>query len=323
LKDKIRITIDYFNERRDNILAIKGTTPNLFGATLPAYNLGKMKNSGFDGEINFNSSLGKFNYWLKGVFTLTHNLIEFQDEVVQTYPYQYRTGQRYGQSFGLLVEGIYNTWQEVNDVNRPVSSYVSNKLQPGDFKYKDVNGDGIINSFDQIPLGYSAFPEQAFGFSFGGQYRRFDFSVLLQGSGNYTHLASKKFNRGFQENGSTLSYLLDRSWTWQKYEMGIVSDFPHLSSSSSQTNNYNSNSFWLEDASYVRLKNFEVGYTLSPNALMKIGISSVRFYVNGSNIYTWSKLLPGEDPETPTYNDGNNEPYPLTKTFNFGINVKF
>ena len=322
-KDKFRIIVDYFDERRDNILANKGTTPDLFGATLPAYNLGKMKNGGFDGEINYNNKVGNFNYWLKGVFTLTHNLIEFQDEVVQTYPYQYRTGQRYGQTFGLLVEGIYNTWQEVNDVNRPVSSYVSNKLQPGDFKYKDVNGDGIINSFDQIPLGYSAFPEQAFGFSFGGDFRRFDFSVLFQGSGKYTHSASKKFNRGFQESGSTLSYLLDRSWTWQKYEAGITSDFPHLSSSSSQTNNYNSNSFWLENATYVRLKNIEIGYTLSPKALKQIGISSVRFYANGSNIYTWSKLLPGEDPEIPTYSDGNNEPYPLTMTFNGGINVKF
>lgn len=322
-KDKIRITIDYFDEKRSNILANKGTIPDMFGAAAPAYNLGKMENGGWDGEINYNNRLGDFNYFMKAVVTLTHNIVQFRDEVVQTYAYQYRTGQRYGQNFGLIAEGIYNTWQEVNDPNRPVSSYNSNRLQPGDFRYKDVNGDGKIDSFDQVPIGYSAFPEQTFGFSFGGDFKRFDFSVLLQGSGKYTHNASKKFNRGYQENGSTMTYLLDRSWTWQKYAAGITSDFPHLSSSSSQSNNYNLNTFWAEDASYVRLKNVEIGYTLNPKALKRLGVGSLRFYVNGSNLYTWSKLLPGEDPEIPTYDDGNNEPYPLTMVFNAGLNVKF
>jgi len=322
-KDKIRVTIDYFDERRDNILANKGTVPDIFGATLPAYNFGKMRNGGLDGEINFYSKVGNFNYWLKGVFTLTHNMIEFQDEVTRTYSYQNRTGQRYGQSFGYVVEGIYNTWEEVNDANRPVSSFNSNKIQPGDFKYKDVNGDGIINDFDQVPIGYSAFPEQSFGFSFGGDFKGIDFSVLFQGSSHVTHLTSKKFNRGWQEDGSAVSYLLERSWSPENYAAGIKTDFPHVSSSSAQVHNYQPNTFWQEDASYTRLKNIEVGYMLSPQFLKEMGIHSVRLYLNGNNLITWSNMFRGEDPEIPNYSDSNNEPYPITKTINVGINVKF
>jgi len=322
-KDKIRLTIDYFDERRDNILANKGTIPNILGATLPAYNFGKMKNGGVDGEINYTDKVGKLNYWLKGIFTITHNVVQFQDEVNRPYSYQLRTGQRFGQEFGLVAEGVYNSWEEVNDANRPVSAYNSNKIQPGDFRYKDVNGDGIINEFDQVPIGYSAFPEQSYGFSFGGDFKGFDISVLFQGITNFSHLASKKFYKGWQEDGSAIAYLNERSWTQEKYIAGIKTDFPHVSASSSQVHNYESNTFWLEDASFLRLKNVEVGYTLTSYVLKRLGVRSVRVYLNGNNLLTWHNMLPGEDPEIPNYSDGNNEPYPLTKTYNGGINVKF
>ena len=323
-KDKLRITLDYFNEKRDNILANRGTIPNIIGATLPAYNFGRMENGGWDGEINYYGKVGNsFNYWIKGILTLTHNVILFQDEVKRTYAYQSQTNQRYGQVFGFIAEGVYNTWQEVNDANRPVSSFNSNKIQPGDFKYKDVNGDGIIDQFDMVPIGYSAFPEKTFGFSFGFDYKGFDVSVLFQGATDYSHLTSKKFNRGWQEDGSAVSFLLDRSWTWEKYAAGIATDFPHISSSASQNNNYQTNTFWLEDASFLRLKNIEIGYTFKSGLINKLGLSSVRIYLTGNNIYTWDKLLPGEDPDIPTYDAANNEPYPITKTFNGGLSVKF
>jgi len=324
LNDKIKITLDYFNEKRDNILATRGTTPDVLGATLPAYNFGIMKNGGLDGEINFFDKIGKsFNYWLKGVITLTHNVVLYKDEVKKTYSYQSETNQRFGQFYGLVVEGIYNTWTEVNDVNRPVYAYNSNKIQPGDFKYKDVNGDGIIDDFDRVPIGYSSFPEKSFGFSFGINYKGFDFSILFQGATDYSHLTSKKFSKGWQEDGSAVAYLLDRSWTSEKYQAGIATDFPHISSSSSQTSNYQPNTFWVEDASFMRLKNLELGYTLNPVFVTKLGVKSIRFYLTANNLYTWSHMFPGEDPEIPTYDDGNYEPYPITRTFNTGFNIKF
>src|SRR5690606_8495316 len=121
-RDKIRITADLFQENRNNILASLGTVPTIVGANLPAYNLGKMKNSGFDGDISFNSRINEFIYWVKANYTYAHNVIEFRDEPSRTFSYQTRTGQRYGQFFGLVADGFYNTWEEVNDPSRPNST---------------------------------------------------------------------------------------------------------------------------------------------------------------------------------------------------------
>lgn len=329
-KDKIRITADYFSERRDNILSSKQTVPNILGASLPAYNLGKMKNGGVDGEITFNNRAGKFNYWIKYIFTLTNNKILFQDETVKLWDYQRTTGQRYGQNYGWICEGFYNTWTEVNDAMRPFSNLGSNMLQPGDFRYKDINGDGIIDNYDQAPIGYSSFPDRTFGLSFGGDFLGFDISILFTAAGHVTRRVGKTQFIAFAEGVNAIDYLADRSWTYDKYLAGIKTDFPHLSANaaaqtnnvqSNTQNNTQSNTFWNENSTYVRLKNVELGYTISPAFLKRIGISSTRVYFTGANLFNWDKLLPGEDPETPT--SGTSEPYPITKTYNLGINVKF
>ncbi len=321
--DKIRLTFDFFKENRDNILTKKTSTPIIVGANMPAYNMGKMKNGGFDGEINFRDKIQNFNYWLKGVYTYAHNEIEFMDEVNPSYPYMRRTGQRYNQYFGFIAEGFYNTWEEVNDPNRPVSSFQNNRIQPGDVKYKDVNGDGVIDSFDMVPIGYSDFPEVTYGFSLGGEWKGFDFSVLFQGSSNVSFRASKKSNRGFQEDGSAIDYLKDYSWTPERYANGEEIRFPHLSASASQIHNYQASTLWIRDASYIRLKNAEIGYSFTGKLIKKLGLAKARIYANGNNLITWDNLFPGEDPEIPTYNDGNYEPYPIVRTINFGLNLNF
>jgi TonB-linked SusC/RagA family outer membrane protein len=179
-KDRLSLTADYFVENRDNILSNLQTVPAIIGASLPAYNLGKMKNSGFDGDFTFREKVGKFKYWVKGNFTYAHNVVQFQDEVTKTYAYQQRTGQRLGQYFGLVSDGLYKTWDEVNDPNRPVSAWNNNKIQPGDIRYLDTNKDGKINIDDEVPIGYSNFPEKVFGLSLGGNFKGFDFSVLFK-----------------------------------------------------------------------------------------------------------------------------------------------
>lgn len=319
---KIAVTLDYFRENRDNILANLGTAPVIVGATLPAYNFGKMKNEGFDGDITYNEKFRGLNFWVKGNFTYAHNVVQFQDEVTRTFTYQNRTGQRFGQFFGLIAEGLYNTWEEVNDANRPISAWNNNKLQPGDIKYKDVNGDGRINVDDQVPIGYSNFPEKVFGMSFGASFKGFDFSVLFQGATNVSLAYNRRHNRGWFESSGAVDYLVN-SWSKERYEQGLPIWFPLLSEGDvTNKNNYQSSTFWVRDASYVRFKNLEVGYTFSKDALRKIGLSSIRAYISGNNIYTWSSVFPGLDPESPP-GITNEEPYPLTRTFNFGLNIKF
>ena len=325
LKNSLEITADWFKEERDNILANRGTIPDIVGANLPAYNLGKMENSGFEVDITYRNSISKLNYWFKANYTYAHNVVEFMDEVERKYDYQYSTGLRYGQYFGLIADGFYNTWDEVNDPARPIVEWQNNKIQPGDIKYKDINGDGYINSDDWAPIGYSNFPEKIFAVSLGGDFKGFDFSVLFQGAGNVSMLASARTQNGFsnQLGGANID-LLD-SWTQEKYENGEKITRPHLSvGGDNQVNNYLTSTFWVNDASYLRLKNAEIGYTFSNTLTRKLGLGDVRVYINASNLYTWSHVWKGLDPEAPDYvKDSNREPYPVTSTYNLGLKLNF
>ncbi len=323
LKGLIKLTGDYFVENRDNILARKQSVPNIVAATLPAYNLGKMKNSGYELEIQFNNKIGQFNYWIKGNFTQTNNVIEYQDEVTPTYPYQYRTGQRYGQYFGFVTDGYFNSWAEVNDANRPVYSFQNNKIQPGDLKIIDVNGDGVIDYDDQVPIGYSNFPGRLFGFSFGGDFKGFDFSVLFQGASDVSVLYSRSYVEPFLESREGPAYMLE-SWSQERYDAGLPINFPRFNQGYSTAGADNQSSDqWIVDGSYLRLKTAEIGYTLPKRLVSKVGMDYLRVYVNGYNLATWSGLHKGLDPESAVASSTNDDPYPVTRTINFGFNVKF
>jgi TonB-linked SusC/RagA family outer membrane protein len=330
-KDKIRFSGDWFSEKRDNILTTSNTVPDLLGAgnNMPALNIGRMKNSGIDFEVTYNDKVGNLNYWIKGNYTYAHNVVLFQDEVPNPYVYQYKTGQRNGQMFGYLSQGLFNSWEEVNDAYRPMTQWQNNRIQPGDIKMKDINGDGILDSFDGVPQQYSDFPEKIMGFSFGGNMKGLDFSVLFQAAANVTFNGQGQYIGGFNNFGGTAEYL-NNSWTAEKYANGDNIVFPHLFQMSGvNLNNPNSGGFYMANASYIRLKNVEVGYTIKDAAFLRsAGIGSARLYVNGTNLAVWtpmSKMYPGVDPENTSSfrGDFNHEPYPATMTLNFGLNVNF
>lgn len=320
--NKIKVTADYFVEKRDNILANRKNYAVLFGGVPSAMNFGKMKNGGLEFDVTYRGVYQDLNYWVRGNYTYAHNKIEYMDEVKTPYEYQQRTGQILGQYFGLICDGIYNTWEEVNDPNRPMSSWQNNKIQPGDLIYRDVNGDGIINSYDEVPIGYSNYPEIIYGLSFGGDWKGFDISVLFQGAGHVSLQYSRLYTRGFQENFSAPKSLLE-SWSQERYEQGLPIKYPHLSEgNATQKHNYQNSTFWTRDASYLRLKNVEIGYTLKSDWLKKLRMSSMRVFINGNNLITWSDMFQGVDPET-AQQATNYEPYPITKIYNIGVNIKF
>jgi TonB-linked SusC/RagA family outer membrane protein len=324
LQDRIKVTIDYFTEKRDNILTTFNTIPFVVGAQLPPYNFGKMNNEGWDGEISYNNKVNLFNYWIKGNLTYARNTIIEMDEITRLYPYLMRTGQSYGQMYGLRDNGIYNSWEEVNKANRPLYQMQNDKIQPGDIKYYDINGDGVIDGDDQIPIGYSNFPEVIFGTSIGGNFKGFDFSILFQGASNVSHRYHRREIRGFEEGSNAPDYMI-ASWTHERYQQGLPINFPRYNLGITYANaNHQSSTFNTVDASYVRLKNIEFGYTLSGKILKNIGLNSIRIYINGDNLHTWDSLLPGTDPEsTGAGLSENDRPYPVTRRLNFGLNVKF
>ena len=321
-KDKIGLTIDFFHEKREDILAQR-TTPTIIGSDMPAYNLGIMKNSGWDGEISYNDKVGDVNYYVRANYTLAKNVVEYKDEVKRNYAYSQTTGHRYQQIFGYVADGLFNTWEEVNDVNRPDYTNVgTNRVQPGDIRYVDINGDGRIDQDDQVPIGYSNIPEVTYGISLGASWKNFDVSILFQGSDRVSAIPTRSIRQGFVEDGGANAQLLE-SWTPERYANGDKITFPRFSSTTNP--NYAWSTFWLEDASYVRLKNAELGYTFRQEILKKAGIRAVRVYLNGSNLITWCNLFKGSDPEYPSGPgvDLNGDQYPVTRVFNVGFNINF
>lgn len=324
-KNHLTVSFDYFKERRNNILSNRNSAPMLIGATLPAYNMGEMENSGFEFDINYRNKIRDFNYWGRFNYSFARNKILFQDEVPEKYAYQMRTGRRVGQFYGLLFDGFYNSWEEINALDRPVSSWNNNRLQPGDMRYVDVNKDGKIDMYDMVPIGYSPTPEIIYGFSFGGSWRGFDFSALFQGA---DHVSIKYFGRALwpfiNAHNSAKSLILER-WTQERYENGEPINFPRLSMSPSRDtdNNYQDSNFWIRNARYLRLKNVEIGYTLRKNQLKALGLESLRLYVSGTNLFTWTNVI-DLDPEAPS-KGGNTEinTYPLQKIYNIGLNIQF
>ncbi|MCF0054789.1 SusC/RagA family TonB-linked outer membrane protein [Dyadobacter sp. CY356] len=322
-KDKIKFTADLFSEQRSDILATRQSISSISGLSQPANNLGKMENKGFETDISYSGNVGQLGYRIGANYSFARNKVLFRDEVPNVYAYQNRTGQRLGQNFGLIAQGLYNSWEEVNDPSRPVYSYSNNKVQPGDIKYLDYNGDGQINDFDAVPIGYSNLPEKTFGASLGLNFKGFDISVLFQGVGNVSHYYTR-FQRGTgygQAPPEGSADYMNESWTAQRYAAGLPINFPRFSVNSNP--NGAGSSYWLADASYVRIKNAEIGYRFDQGILKKLGMSSCRIYVNANNLFTWKKMYPGIDPENTSTGDTNTEPYPLVRTINAGLNLNF
>lgn len=325
LKNHLTVSFDYFKERRNNILSNRNSAPMLIGASLPAYNMGEMENAGFELDVNYRNNIRDFNYWGRFNYSFARNKILFQDEVPEKYAYQMRTGRRVGQFYGLLFDGFYNSWEEINALDRPVSSWNGNRLQPGDMRYVDVNKDGKIDMYDMVPIGYSPTPEIIYGFSVGCSWRGIDFSALFQGA---SHVSIKYFGRALwpfiNAHNSAKTLILER-WTQERYERGEAINFPRLSMSPSRDtdNNYQDSNFWIRNADYLRLKNVEIGYTFRKSQLKALGLESLRLYVSGTNLFTWTDVI-DLDPEAPSKGGATEiNTYPLQKIYNVGINVQF
>jgi TonB-linked SusC/RagA family outer membrane protein len=317
-KSKLSLTADYFSENRDNILWYRGTIPAFVAATLPKVNLGKVANKGVEFDVSWRNSIQDFSYWLNGNFSFARNKILYRDEAPMPYDWMNQTGFSVGQYKGYVTNGFYNTQEEVD--NRPYYAFSGTPVQRGDLKFVDINGDGIINEQDIVPIGFSsALPEIGYGVSFGATYKSFDFSVLFQGVGNSSLLLREMSGWAFdQQWRSTLAVFKER-WSVERYEAGETITQPRLSSNGATSINAVTSDFLLKNSDYLRLKNVEIGYKLPKALLKKIGITSGRIYVNGNNLLTFTSLK-NVDPESKSTSGSY---YPLTRVFNIGVNLQF
>lgn len=320
LQGKFSFEGDYFQEDRDGILINLQTIPMIVAAELPAANLGKVQNKGFEMQGRWRSNIGNLNYELSGNMSFARNKILFADEPVLEYEWLQETGFSVGQTKAKRTEGLYNSWQEVN--NRPYYGFYGNAVQPGDIKYVDINGDGLINFLDIVPTGFSKIPEITWGSSFRIQFKKFEMYVLFQGAQNIWSNFRLSLGNAFQYGTrATLKEHVNR-WNQERYEAGETITRPRLSNDSALSPNGEAagySDFWMVDASYLRLKNLELSYRFDNLSLNKIGIESLRIYLNGNNLITLSDVDVG-DAEM-----GSNTQmvYPLVRVFNAGINITF
>ena len=251
-------------------------------------------------------------------FNYAKNNVQYVDEpeLPAGYAYRYRQqGYSYGQNFGMVADGYWNSAAEIKNSGL---TFVGVQPRPGDLKFEDTNHDGVIDDKDEAPIGYSNVPQYTYAATLSATYKQFDVSVLFQGVFNVSNYFT---GFGVYENSNNVpdyrSRMVD-AWTPERAAAGLPITFPALSTSQSSSEAL-PNSFFLENTSYLRLKNAEIGYSLPTSIAGKIGAQRIRFYANGLNLLTWDKMKDKDfDPET-----ANSLTYPIIKTFNFGVNVTF
>lgn len=328
IKDKLNVTGEFFNEKRNNILVTSGVIPSPYGVpqgnTAPL-NLGKVSNEGFEIQAGWNDKIGSVSYFIKANYSFARNKIDYRAEAPYPYPWMNATGFAIGQYKGLLTNGFYNTQEELK--NRPYNTFGGNNARLGDLKFKDITGDGILNNQDMVPIGYSNLPQVAYNLSVGFSYKGFDISALFIGTAKgsfpqFNYILSTPFAKN---GGAVLQNMYDGHWTAEKLAKGATITYPEISFSGGQSNNNVLSDFWLKSNNFHRLKNLELGYSFKAEFLSHAGIKSMRLYANGNNLLTWgSNLVPGIDPEQA---DAGKNSYgylfPLTKTYNLGLNIQF
>lgn len=316
---QLNITGDFFIEKRNNILVNLGTIPALVAANLPAANVGEVKNKGYEVEVKWAQSINnQLSYYISANIAYTKNRILYRDEPTPPYYWMAQTGFSVGQLKGYRTNGLYNTRAEVS--NRPFYSFAGNAIQRGDLKYVDIDGDGIIDQNDIVPVGYSnEIPEYSGGISAGLNYKGFDFSVLFSGVTNFSGLFIDGWGNAYIPLWrQTLSKFMER-WNEERYEKGATINYPRLSNTLTTNPNAQNSDFLAVDMSYIRLKNIEIGYTVNTSLSRKKGIERIRFYVNGNNLFLWS----GFKDMDPDATDGSRMLYPPMRVINCGLNVQF
>lgn len=307
---KLSGSIDYFYEKRTDILAKASTDPVIHAMSLPVLNLGIVSNKGVELNLKWNHKINSFRYWTNLNVSYAKNKIVYQDEVPSEYTYTLKTGHPVGQPFGLKVRGFY--YEGMEDVAD--HSYV---LKEGDVVYEDLNHDGKIDDNDKTAIGYPSYPLLNAGLTLGFEYKGFDFSMLWVGATKTSRVLEETFRKPLGEtyDRSLMSHQFTDRWT---PETAATAKLPRATIDGVK-NNYRDSELWVKDASYLRLKNIEIGYNFRLPFMPKIGMEKMRVFMTGYNLLTFDKLKIS-DPESMS---SGVPQYPVMRVINFGLNVSF
>ena len=305
LFNSLNITADYFYDQRYDILLKREAWPESLGyyTAKPWANKGKVDNWGFEFSSTFNRRLAKdLVMELRGNFTYTQNKYVDVDDPIYRYPWQSSTGKPLSRIEGFIADGLFTSQEEIN--NSPVQNLGSTP-KPGDIKYRDITGDGIIDDFDKTMISeYGGMPRIQYGFGASLRYKDFDFGVFFNGS------AKRKIMTGLmspfgQNDNNVFKFIADNYWSEENPDPNAA--YPRLGLQSSETqNNSHSSTYWMRNGNFIRFKMIEVGYSF------KYG----RLYLSGDNLAVFSPFKQW-DPEL-SWNT-----YPLQRVFNLGVQLTF
>ena len=324
LFSKFTLTVDMFKDTRKNIFMKRDHIPGtvgLSGGQIPWANVGKMENMGFDGTMAYSDKIGDVSYTLRGNITYSNTNVIDYDEAANELNYKMTKGYRWSQTRGLIALGLFK--DEADIENSPVHSF--GPVKPGDIKYKDVNGDGVIDSYDKVVgVGHPNVPEIVYGFGLNIEYKGFYASVFFQGTGNCSVLLGGNTPEGWYpfawgvDQSSYRTFALDR-WTESNPSQNVLMPRLHKDNANN-ANNQVASTWWLRNGGFLRLKNMEFGYQLPKQFLKKFNVQAARIYVMGYNLALWDNLK-YFDPEAGNANGGN--VYPKNRTFTLGIDFTF
>ena len=314
LDNKFNIQLDFFKEHREGIFLRRASLPGYVGMINAPYgNIGIIDNKGMDVSVNYANNWGDFFFQMLGNFSFNRNEVVEDDNPQWKYPWLERKGQRVGQRFGYVALGLFESDEEVK-----ISPKQTGDTRAGDIKYKDINGDGAIDSYDQVPIGYGSIPEINYGFGLTLGYKAVSLTALFQGVAHVDIMMSGEgvmpFSQGLSR-GNLFSNIVDR-WTEENPSQKVF--YPRLMDGT-LNDNYAASTWWLKSGRYLRLKNVQLTYALPKHFLKKFGCESAEIFLQGVNVLTFTpfKLWDIE------LGDGRGAQYPPTSSYSIGFNLNF
>src|SRR5690606_2536627 len=303
--NNFNFSFEYYQRRTTDIL-LRLDIPTMIGLTAPYQNAGVVDNKGWDLTTSYRNKLGDLTYGVTLNFSDVKNKVVDMKGVFRSDRQVNNEGYPIGAFFGYVADGFFQSQDEVANHADQFGN-----VGPGDIRYVDFNIDGIINNLDQRIIG-SPIPRYTYSANIDLGYRGFDLIVFFQGVGKADgYLAGHGIMPFFE--GSTIQEYQRNSWRPDNPN----AEFPRLAFN--ESNNIQNSSFWLRDASYLRLKNLQVGYSF-PKSILKDKIQKLRLYASGQNLLTFDNFYPGFDVEAPVGNAGW---YPQMKVFTVGLDVRF
>ena len=319
--DKLSFSTDYFIKTTDDIL-YSVSVSNLLGATPGLTNAGSVENRGWDFNLNYRNVVGGFSYGVSAILSLIDNKVTKLSKVNQDIARGLFVGYPIGSAFGYRSKGLFGSNADVTGY--PTQPF-ADQAQGGGIKYLDLSGpsgtpDGVVNAtYDRVIIG-KPLPTSTYGLTLNGGFKNFDFNFMLQGEGGRNDQVNLgQFFFPLENNSNVQRDAYENRWTAANPNPNAA--YPKLRNIASGFFNSNRVDFWYRDASFLRLKNAQIGYTLPKKIISRSGMSSLRLYVSGENLFTLSDFYKGWDPEMQT--GGSAWYYPLSKLYVAGVSLKF